>query len=273
MGVVLYKEGASRASLWARRQTPAPRPRAPAPRPAGPGSSGPGPDSVAHAPDWFSRSPRTGPRVFPIAQVRKLGLGAAKRLLKGKEQAGDRASAQTPGASPTGLPVALSLPVSTDPAGRGNAPHRAGRNCRLVPAALSATVSAARGVPGARPPTITPSPPGPGHRTSKGRRPRAARHTLGATGTCCVTGWTAAPRGGAAGVSGHPRPTRASVPLRNRAWAGKGPARPSSSGRRAGHRGKGPCPLPGFRTQDRPVGGALGVQQLPRHLNGAETGP
>lgn len=168
MGVVLYKEGASRASLWARRQTPAPRPRAPAPRPAGPGSSGPGPDSVAHAPDWFSRTPRTGPRVFPTAQVRKLGLGAAKRLLKGKEQAGDRASAQTPGASPTGLPVALSLPVSTDPAGRGNAPHRAGRNCRLVPAALSTTVSAARGVPGARPPAITPSPPGPGHRTSKG---------------------------------------------------------------------------------------------------------
>lgn len=29
LGVVLYKEGASRASLWARRQTPAPRPRAP----------------------------------------------------------------------------------------------------------------------------------------------------------------------------------------------------------------------------------------------------
>lgn len=29
LGVVLYKEGASRASLWARRQTLAPQPRAP----------------------------------------------------------------------------------------------------------------------------------------------------------------------------------------------------------------------------------------------------
>lgn len=101
-------------------------------------------------------------------QMSKLGLRAAKQLSKGKEQAGDRASAPIPSLSPMGLATSFLVLVDTEPAGSGNEPHRAGRNCRLVPAALSTAISAAGGVAGARPPAITPWLPGPGHQTSKG---------------------------------------------------------------------------------------------------------
>lgn len=148
LGVALYKEGASRAGPWA-------------PLPAGPQLLTARPRRGCSRTLVVLMNPSDGSS--PSSPPCRL-LRTVKRLSKGQEQAGDRAS--IPSLCPTGLPMPFLFPVNTEPAGSGNMPHR-GRG------------------------EATGEPPGflaPAAKRAKGRGPRAARHTLGAAGKRHVTG-------------------------------------------------------------------------------------